>query len=114
MPSLDNAAHDYGDVSLDDERLVVVHLLLYGPSLNAPTVDDARRWAEHFGLDERPGHVVLVGDKRMQSPATYAMVPGLQLIDRDFRLRFDAAGNGAPHDMWTDLWPAVGSFLDER
>ena len=113
MPSLDQAARDYGGVSLDDERLVVVHLLLYGLDMEAPSLEDARAWAGHYGLDERENHVVLVGDERYVSKASYRMIPGLQLVGADFTLRVDAAGRGAPNDMWRELWPAVGPALDE-
>ena len=111
MPSMDQIARDYGGVSLDDERLVFVHLLLYGFDMQAPSVADAREWAEHFGLDERPNHLVLVGDPRMLGSVTYRMIRGLQLVDRDFVLRFDSAGQSAPHDVWTELWPGVAGAL---
>jgi len=89
-----------------------VHLMLYGFDMQAPSVADAREWAEHFGIADDPGHLVLVGDARMLGPKTMRMVPGLQLVDRGFVLRYDAAGNGAPHDMWTELWPAVRGLLE--
>lgn len=113
MPSLDAAARDYGRVSLDDEDLVVVHLLLYGFDRQAPSVADAREWAEHFELDERDNHLVLVGDPRLIGSESFRRIPGLQLVDRDFVLRYDAAGRQAPDDLWTELWPAVGDLLDE-
>jgi len=113
MPSLDQAARDYGGVSLDDERLVVVHLLLYGLGSGAPSLEDACEWARHYGLDERANHVVLVGDPLMLGPASHRLIPGLQLVGADFRLRLDAAGRGAPHDLWRELWPAVGPALAE-
>ena len=112
MPSLDDAAEDYGGVSLDDEDLIVVHLLLYGFDMKAPSVDDAREWAEHYGLDKRPNHVVLVGEQDMISAATRAMIPGVQVVDRDFVLRYDGAGSRAPHDLWTEVLPGVAEVLD--
>lgn len=112
MPSLDDAARDYGGVSLDDEGLIVVHLLLYGFDMEAPSVDDAREWAEHYRLDERSNHVVLVGEPNMLSSSTYAMIPGVQVVDRDFVLRYDGAGNRAPHDLWTEVLPGVSAVLN--
>lgn len=111
MPTNDEAAEAYGHVSLDDPDIVFVHLLLYGFDRKAPSVADAREWAEHYGLDRRENHVVLVGDPRMLGPATLGMIPGLQLVDRDFVLRFDSAGARPPHDLWTELWPAVAGLL---
>ena len=101
----------YGGVSLDDERVVFVHLLLYGFDMQAPTVEDAREWAEHYGLDQRPNQVVLVGDGRFISRETFRMIPGLQVVDEDFVLRYDSAGKNPPHDLWTELWPGVGGML---
>ena len=108
---MDVAAKKYGGVSLDDDRILFVHLLLYGLDMQAPSLDDARDWARHFGLDKRPNHVVLVGDPRMLSNATFRMIPGLQVVDRDFVLRYDSAGNAAPHDLWTETWPGVKALL---
>ena len=113
MPSNDEAARDYGGVSLDDPEIVFVHLLLYGHDMEVPSLADAREWAEHYGIAERPNHVVLVGDGRMLGRETRAMIPGLQLIDRDFVLRYDSTGQTPEHDMWTELWPAVAGFLTE-
>lgn len=113
MPSMDQIARDHGGVSLGDERIVFVHLLLYGFDMQAPSVADAREWAEHYGLHERSKHLVLVGDPRMLGSSTYSMIPGLQLVDRDFVLRFDSAGRSAPHDLWTELWPGVAGALAE-
>jgi hypothetical protein len=113
MPSLDDAARDYGGISLEDESVVVVHLLLYGMDLDAPSMSEAREWEEHYGLDDRENHVVLVGDSRLVSDASYSMIPGLHLVDRNFVLRYDAAGRRAPHDMWTDLLPGMASVIAE-
>ena len=113
MPSMDEAARDYGGVSLDDERLVFVHLLLYGFDLDSPSLEDAREWAEHYGLTERANHLVLVGDPRMLGDDTFRMIPGLQLVDRDFVLRYDSTGRRPEHDLWTELWPGVAGALGE-
>ena len=113
MPSMDDAARDYGGVSLDDDRLVFVHLLLYGFDMKIPSLEDALEWAEHYALDQRDNHVVLVGDARMLSAKTRGMIPGLQLVDRDFVLRYDSTGRNPEHDLWTDLLPSLAAVLDE-
>lgn len=111
MPSLDEAAEDWGGFALDADELVVVHLLLYGHDMQAPSLEDAREWAEHYGLDERPNHLVLVGDSNLISSATRAMIPGLQVVDRDFVLRLDGTGRRAPHDLWTEVLPGAAELL---
>ena len=111
MPSLEDAAEDYGGFALDDDRLVFVHLLLYGYDMNVPSLEDARAWAEHYGLEDRSNHLVLVGKPGMLGPNTRKMIPGLQVVDRDFVLRYDGAGRRAPHDLWTELLPGVPALL---
>ena len=97
--------------SLDDPDLVFIHLLLYGLDMHAPTQADARRWREHFGID-RPNQLVLYGDERFINPASYAMIPGFQLVDRDFILRSDATGHHPTHSLYRDLLPLLGEALN--
>ena len=85
---------------------------MFGFDMKAPSVDDVAEWAEHFGL-EGDGHRVLVGHRELLGPKTIQTVPGLMLVDRDGKLRFDAAGPGSPDDLWTDLLPALAPILDE-
>lgn len=108
---MDEAAEAYGRVSLEDEDIVFVHLLLFGMDMQAPSLADAREWAEHFGIAGRPNHVVLLADPRMLGGKTRSMVPGLQVVDRDFVLRYDSAGNGSKHDLWTETLPGVKALL---
>ena len=57
--------------------------------------------------------IVLVGEDYLIGPASYRMIPGFQLIDRDFVLRYDGAGHQPRHDMWRELMPAIPSLLAE-
>jgi hypothetical protein len=94
LPSVHEMLAERG-VSLSDERLVYVQLLLYDPSRSRPpTLALARRWAQH-------------------GPASYNMIPGLQLVDRDFTLRWDATGHRPRHDLWRELLPALPALLAE-
>ena len=112
MPSSLEALSNYaGGADLHDPDLVVVSLLLFGPDMKRPSLEDARRWSEHFGIDEHPNHHVLIGHPKLFGKQTRSMVPGFQLIDRDFVLRQDAAGNSSPQDLWRDLMPTLGREL---
>jgi peroxiredoxin len=103
-----------GGVRLDDPRLVHVQLLLYDlRAAGAPTLEQARRWAAHFAPDGDGAPVVLVGDERLIGRASYEMIPGFQLIDRDFVLRVDSTGHEPRHDLWTELLPQLGRLLAE-
>ena len=41
------------------------------------------------------------------------MIPGFQLIDREFVLRYDGTGHRPRHDIWRELMPAIPSLLAE-
>ncbi len=99
-------------LSLDDERIVFVQVLLYDLSLGAPTVDDAGKWAQHFQL-ERSKPVVLVPKKDLRGPGSYNLIPGFQLVDKNFVVRSDSTGHHPRHDLYTELLPAVRGLLEE-
>ncbi len=101
-------------MDLPHRDVVVVHLLLFGFDMQQPSVADAKEWAEHFDLDPREGHLVLVGSPTLFGRSTMSRVPGFQLIDRDFRLRFDSTGHQPRHDLWTELLPALGKMIKRR
>lgn len=99
-------------VSLSDERIVLVHLLLYRPGRGgAPTVEMARLWANHFGIEESENMRVLVGEPYLIGAASYNMIPGFQLIDTDFVLRFDSSGHHPKHNLWSELLPAIPTLV---
>lgn len=113
MPSVEEALRSYAKTAFPAPGLKVVHLLLFGFDMAAPSLEDARDWASHFGLRESDGHVVLIGSPTTFGDRTRSMVPGFQLVDRDFVLRHDAAGHNPPDDLWRDLLPALPSLLAE-
>jgi hypothetical protein len=100
-----------GGLSLSDDRIVFVQILFYSLSMEAPSPDDARRWAEHFGLDRSKNHVVLAGTKELMGDASFKMIPGFHLIDRDFVFRADSAGHNPPHDLVRVLLPMVRQLV---
>lgn len=100
-------------LSLDDERIVFVQVLLYDLSMGAPTSDDARRWARHFRPERSKGTVVLVPKKDLRSPGSYKLIPGFQLIDKNFAVRWDSTGHHPRHNLYKELLPAVRGLLEE-
>ncbi len=113
LKSIEEYTEKYAGVSLDDPRLVYIQLLLYNWTQQAPpTLDEAREWAEHFGADRRPNQLVLVANAEMIGPESYAMIPGFQLVDAEFVLRWDSTGHNPRHDLWSDLLPQLPDLLD--
>jgi hypothetical protein len=114
-----DALEDYfprytGGISLSDPRIAYVQVLLYGLDLHAPSPADAKAWAHHFKFEERSNVYVLAGTPELIGPASFAMIPGFQLIDKNFVLRAWWYGEtGTGDDLWTKLLPMVPQLLDE-
>lgn len=112
LPSIEELFPRYtGGLSLSDNRIVFVQVLLYSMSMDAPSPADARRWAEHFGIDRSKNHVVLTGTKDLLGPASYEMIPGFHLVDRNFIFQVDSAGHNPRHNLFTHLLPMVPKLL---
>ncbi|MCC7527887.1 MAG: hypothetical protein IT342_05155 [Candidatus Melainabacteria bacterium] len=98
-------------ISISDPRLVRVQLLLYGPSLGVPTLPEAQAWSKHFDFGRRSNEVLLLGDQRYINQHSFNMIPGFQLIDKNFVLRSDACGHNPKSNMYKELIPMVGKLL---
>lgn len=107
-----DSIHDYArniasiDLKSSDD-VVLVQLLLYGKGMGAPTREETQGWAEHFRILDRDHHFVLRGDPSMVNRTTYNMIPGFQLIDRDFILQSDSCGHRPEENLYTDLLPKL-------
>lgn len=110
----DNIASYSGGVTIDHPELVVLHLLLFDSQTTIPTLEDARDWVEHFQLDGHFNFAVLVGDERFHNRETLDMIPGFQLVDRDFILRADATGHSPKHDLYRFLLPLLGDLVQSH
>lgn len=112
LPSIEEAARTYGGFDISDPRIVQVHLLLFNLDMSAPTVEDARAWADHFGMDRQRNQIVLAGSPELVTQDSYQMIPGLQLVDQDFTLRYDSTGRtNQRHDLYGELLPGVPVLL---
>jgi len=113
LPSIDEMLKQYaGGISLSDDRIALVHLLLYRPGRKGPPdVQMAQLWAKHFGIEASENMLILVGEPYLIGTASYNMIPGFQLIDADFVLRFDSSGHHPKHDLWRELLPAIPSLV---
>ncbi len=115
LPSIEELVPQYArGLSLSDERIVYVQLLLYSMTMEAPTPEDARKWAQHFRADRAKNHIVLAGTKEFIGQASYDLIPGFQLVDRNFILRVDATGHRPQHSLFSQLLPALPGLLEER
>ncbi len=101
-------------VTLDDPRLVYVQLLLFNMEMEAPSPEDVQRWAKHYGFYQRKNIYVMAGTAEMMTDVSYQMVPGFQLLDRNFILRADSTGHPAKNDLYQSLIPMVPTLLAEQ
>lgn len=113
LKSIHEYAETYSGTSLDDDRIHVIQILFYGPyASRAPTLDEAKKWAEHYRA-VAPHATVLVAQQSMVNKTTRGMIPGFHLVDRDFILRC-AAGNPPHQDLYRDLLPLLGELVGDR
>lgn len=114
LESVEYYARKFADVQLGSDQVVFVQVLLYGEDLSSPTAIEVAQWAEHFGMDRDENKIVLQGDPSMLGPQTYDMIPGFQLIDRDFKLRSDSCGHHPKDDLYRHLLPLLGQLASGR
>ena len=103
-----------GGLSLHDDGIVLVELLLYDLTMGHPTVKDAKGWADHFGMKSKNNHFVVIPAADMRNRASYDLIPGYQLIDKNFELRSDSTGHHPKDDLWRTLLPMVPKVLMEK
>ncbi|MEZ0225458.1 MAG: peroxiredoxin family protein [Alphaproteobacteria bacterium] len=113
LDSVEKFLPQHTGVSLHDKRIVFVQLLLYNLQMQGPTQEDAQLWAEHFGMDKHENTYVLAGGPELIGQGSYNMIPGFQLIDKDFVLRSDATGDNPKESIWDSLLPMVPKVLRE-
>lgn len=103
---------EYGDgVSLSDPDLVFAQIIFYGPTMAEATLVEARQWADHFKLTGKPNTYVLIAPRRYQGPVAYNLIPGFQLVDKDFVLRSDSTGHHPRENLYRTLLPMVRGLL---
>ena len=97
-------------LDLESTEVVHVHLLLYNLNMRAPHAKEGKNWARHFSMDKSRNQLVLVGLPSMIGEDSYNMIPGFQLIDRDFKLKVDSTGHKPRHHLYRQLLPELSSM----
>lgn len=94
--------------------IVLVQLLLYDMKMGAPDAADARKWADHFRFNLQDGEFVTVAPQDMRNKASYAMIPGFFLLDKNLVLRADATGHHPKDNLYQTLLPMIPQLLNEN
>lgn len=105
-----------GGISLSDPRLMHIQLLLFNPSMMPTNAEDAKEWGKHFHMT-RANQVVLAGSAPFLTPerhqSSYNLVPGFQLVDKNFILRSDSTSDNPKTNLWTELLPMVSKLVED-
>ena len=80
--------------------------------MKAPSVADAKAWAEHFGMETSREEFVLAGTREYIGKHTYNLIPGFQLIDKQFFLRSDSTGHRPKDSLYSTLIPMIPELLN--
>lgn len=117
LESFDVYAKQRG-VDLENDKIVIINLLLFNMNLKPTDSVDAKAWEEHFGFANSSNHIVLAGSDELLNSAnydaSYKMVPGFHLVDKNFILRSDASGHHPKRNLYTHLIPKITKLLNER
>lgn len=98
-------------VRLPHPKIMVVQILLYDMKLGAPLPIHAKIWAEHFGLKKSQNEIVAVSPYDMRNSASYNLIPGFQLLDKNLVMRSDATGHRPRDDLYRKLLPMVPTLM---
>jgi hypothetical protein len=82
--------------------------------MQAPSEEDARAWASHFQLYRARNEVVLAGTPELATKASRNLIPGFQLIDKDFILRADSTGVRTDDDLYSELLPMIRRIVEDE
>ncbi len=114
-PIEDNFSRYAGGISFTDPRIIHIQLLLFNTTMRPTTAADAKAWAKHFHKDGSENQYVLAGSAELLSPArnlaSYNLIPGFQLVDKDFILRSDSTSDNPKTNLWTELLPQVPGLV---
>ena len=98
-------------VRLSSPDITFIQILFFNQRMRSPTQEEVAAWRKHFRMDSHRNWHVLGAPAALVNDTTRRMIPGFQLIDRDFILRFDAAGHTPRHDLYRELLPAIPRIL---
>lgn len=112
LQSIEQYLPRYGNgITLGHRDVVLVQILLYDLTMEAPDLEDARIWAEHFGFDRNPNVYVVFSEKDLRGRASFDMIPGFYLVGKDSVVRYDATGHRPRHDLFSQLLPEVSRMV---
>ena len=99
-------------VTLPNPDLVMLKIIIYAEGGGQAGPVDAERWAQHFGFTREGGVIVAVPKNDIRDKKTDSLIPGFQLVSKEFELRVDSAGVDPKHNLRFRLVPMIRTLLD--
>lgn len=114
VPSFDKIFYKYiPELEFNDRHVIFVQLLIYDMNMKHPGPNDAINWGRHFRISSKKGHFTAVSLVDLRGQDSYKMIPGFQLIDRQFILRADSTGHNPQDDLYYKLLPLLDEIMYE-
>lgn len=98
-------------VKFPNNNVRIVQILLYSMSLGPPKAEDVQKWAEHFRLYPKDGHIVAASPYDLRGPETAQLTPGFMLVDQNFIVRGDATGTPPHQNLYQTVLPMLASLV---
>ncbi len=111
LPSIKKLFKDYTNISLDDNRIKFVQILLYSMTMDSPTPEHASNWANHFGFNRYSNEIVAVPKRDLRGKGSFNLIPGFQVLDKKLVVRKDSTGHRPRHNLYSELLPLVKKLL---
>lgn len=99
-------------ITLDDPRIARIDAVMFNAETKAPSVDDLRKWKEHFTRKRSNPLIVLGATAELAGPYSMAMVPGIYILDRDGMVRYSVVGSNVTQDGVMTAFRAVPRLCD--
>lgn len=103
-----------GGLNFPHPDVIFLQILFYGMDMRQPSLQDAQKWAQHFGFSVAENEIVAISPHDLRSMATYTIIPGVQLVDRNGILQADSTGREPKDDLNTTLLPLLPIAIESK
>ena len=111
LGSIETLVKQYsGGIKLPNENVLMIQILFYDMKLGTPKPEDAKKWADHFGFNISRNQIVAVPVDDLRGGAAYNLIPGFQVVDKNFILRSDSTGYRPHDDLYRTTLPMLGKL----
>ena len=101
----------YTGLSLEDNRIEFVQILLYSMTMDSPTPAHASNWASHFGFNRYNNEIIVVPKMDSRGKGSFNLIPGFQLLDKNHIVQKDITGHNPRHSLHKELLPFINKLL---